>query len=272
MKNLNKHGKISFWISLMAVLLTINLMSCSSTKKLAVSNSSTSTQHEVIAASFDPLTPQFSSWNIGKCKVSLTMNDRNYTIPASLKIVKDSLIAFSFQPFLGIEMYRAELTPDSITLIDRGNHLYFSSSYDFFAKKWGVPIQFNDIQAVLTNDVLRNTTTPIPLTTTSDSLIEWRAMRNSMQISYDISKANQLIQTSITLKDSPVLFQCTYNQFKALAQKLAPTHFQLLLSSNDRRAEMNLTYENINIDNTMHQKPFNTSRYQRVNLEQILPF
>jgi hypothetical protein len=237
-----------------------------------VSNAATATHHETMVPSFAPLTPQFSSWNVGKCKVSLTVNDRSYTVPASLKMVKDSLISISIQPFLGIEMYRAELTPDSITLIDRGNHLYFSATYDFLAKALGVPIQFNDIQAVLTNDVLQNTSTPTLITTPSDSVTEWRATRNAMQISYDISKANQLVQTSITLKDSPGLFQCTYNEFKTMSEKWAPTHYQLLVSAKDHQAEMNLTYENININYNMHSKPFNTSRYQRVNLEQILPF
>ncbi|MGC9151549.1 MAG: DUF4292 domain-containing protein [Microbacter sp.] len=273
MKHFSKDGKTSLLISLIAFILVINLISCSSTKKLAVSNPSTVTHHETNAAAlFDPETPQFSSWNVGKCKVSLTMNDRNYIVPASLKIVKDSLIALSIQPFLGIEMYRAELTPDSITLIDRGNHLYFSASYDMLAKRIGVPIQFKDIQAVLTNDVLQNTSNPTLMTMPSDSLVTWRATRNAMQINYDISKTNLLMQTSITLKDSPVLFQCTYNEFKAMAQKFAPTHFQLLVSDINHRAEMDLTYDNININNNVHPKPFNTSRYQRVNLEQILPF
>lgn len=251
-------------------MVTMNLISCSSTKKLAATHSTISKQAKI--KTFSPDIPQFDTWNIGKCKVSLTMNDRNITVPASLRIVKDSLISLSIQPLLGIEMYRAELTPDSISLIDRGNHMVFTTSYEFFTKKFGIPIHFSDIQAILTDNLLKNTTTPEVNAQPEDSLTKWMTSRNELKIEYAISQANQLVQTQITKNDSQAIFQCIYAQFVKIGQQLAPTSCAMSVSSNNRHAEMTLTYQNVNVNTGIHSRPLNTSHYQRVSLDQILPF
>jgi len=261
--------KSFFFYALIGGFVATSVVSCSSTKKLTAT---TSVHNIAKAETFTPVTPQFDTWNVGKCRVTLTVNERTITVQSSLRMVKDSLISLSIQPLLGIEMYRADLTPDSITLIDKGNHAYFTTSYDFFEKKFGVAIHFADIQAILSNNLLVHTTIPTAHIQVQDSLTEWMASRNEMKIDYGISKENRLIQTQITQGGNQAMFRCTYEQFKSIAQQFAPMHYLLSISSNQKHAEMALTYENVNVNTGMHPKPLNTSHYQRVSLDQILPF
>lgn len=263
------HFKSLLFYVLIGGFVVTNIVSCSSTKKLTAT---TPVKNIARSGSFTPITPKFDTWNVGRCKVSLTVNERTITVQSSLRMVKDSLISLSIQPLLGIEMYRADLTPDSITLIDRGNHSFFTTSYDFFEKKFGVSIHFADIQAILSNNLLRHTSIPTPQGEAQDSLNQWIASRNEMKIDYGVSKENRLIQTQITQGGNQSMFRCTYEQFESIAQQFAPMRYLLSVSSNQKHAEMALTYENVNVNTGMHPKPVNTSRYQRVSLSQILPF
>jgi len=263
------HFRSLLFYSLFVGFVMTNMVSCSSSKKLSTA---TPIHNVSKKGTFTPSTPQFDTWNVGKCKVTLTVNERTISVQSSLRMVKDSLISLSIQPLLGIEMYRADLTPDSITLIDRGNHYFFTTSYDFFEKNFGVRIHFADIQAILTNDLLAHTSVPVVHAQSQDSLTEWNASRDEMNIDYRVSKENRLIQTQITQGGNQSVFRCTYEQFKSIAQQFAPMRYLLFVTSNQKHAEMALTYDNVNVNTGMHPRPMNTSNYQRVSLDQILPF
>ena len=68
-----------------------------------------------------------------------------------LKMVKDSAFQLSVQPFLGIEVFRAEISVDSIKVIDRMNKRYVADNYANL--KGQTPIEFNfyNLQALFTN-------------------------------------------------------------------------------------------------------------------------
>ena len=62
---------------------------------------------------------------------------------AYLKMVKDSAFQLSVQPFLGIEVFRAEISVDSVKVIDRMNKRYVADNYANL--KGQTPIEFNFI-------------------------------------------------------------------------------------------------------------------------------
>lgn len=70
-----------------------------------------------------------------------------------LKMVKDSAFQLSVQPFLGIEVFRAEFTVDSIKVVDRMNKRYVAERYADL--KGQTPIEFNfyNLQALFTNHI-----------------------------------------------------------------------------------------------------------------------
>ncbi len=70
-----------------------------------------------------------------------------------LKMVKDSAFQLSVQPFLGIEVFRAEISVDSVKVIDRMNKRYVADNYANL--KGQTPIEFNfyNLQALFTNQL-----------------------------------------------------------------------------------------------------------------------
>ena len=65
----------------------------------------------------------------------------NMSSRVDLKMVRDSAFQLSVQPFLGIEVFRAEFTVDSIKVVDRMNKRYVAERYADL--KGQTPIEFN---------------------------------------------------------------------------------------------------------------------------------
>ena len=65
--------------------------------------------------------PEFRTANVSKMALELEMGERKVNVSATCKIRKDSALYLSIQPFLGIEMFKAEFTTDSIREIGRAH-------------------------------------------------------------------------------------------------------------------------------------------------------
>jgi hypothetical protein len=83
----------------------------------------------------------------------VTPPDKEFSSRGHLKIQYNRRIQLSIQPFLGIEVYRVELTPDSLKFIDRINKRYLLDSLAPFKAKMPVDFNFYHLQALLTNQV-----------------------------------------------------------------------------------------------------------------------
>ena len=72
--------------------------------------------------------PQFHTMNISKADISLHYGNYDFTFRSSVKMVRDSIIAVSIQPAIGIEMFR---------IMDSTNELQdkLHANTDYFVKR-----------------------------------------------------------------------------------------------------------------------------------------
>lgn len=95
---------------------------------------------------------------------------------AQLKLQQHQRLQVSVQPFLGIEALRIDLTPDSIKLIDRINKRFLKSNYEELNTANGIPINFYNLQALLTNQLF---VPGKPIVSKSDwKAFEWHSQNN----------------------------------------------------------------------------------------------
>lgn len=95
--------------------------------------------------------PQFQTVDIKKMNLKVTIKDKKYNSPATCRIVRDSVVYISIQPFLGIEMFVAMLTPDEIVFIDKTKGIYFEADYQLLNQKFNVDLDYNIVQSLLLN-------------------------------------------------------------------------------------------------------------------------
>ena len=92
--------------------------------------------------------PDFQSAEVGKMRFTLNYAERQITANGSLKFIKDSLLAVSLQPVMGIELFRAEITPSHLTIVDKMNRRYALFTFSELSEYVGIPVTFSRIQAL----------------------------------------------------------------------------------------------------------------------------
>jgi len=131
--------------------LVISLLGCKSLQKInTVFDEPYSTS--LIVEKTQMAAPQFDLVNIKKMNIRLRLSDKNqYNSPANCKIIADSVIYISVQPFFGIEMFVARFTPEEIVFIDKTKSTYYQSDYIFFNQRFNLDLNYDVIQSLLMN-------------------------------------------------------------------------------------------------------------------------
>jgi hypothetical protein len=257
------------------VLPLLTVASCSAAKRLTSPAVVAATKNEAsqAAAQTKLQLPRFSTMNAAKCKFAITLREKTYSITSSVKIIKDSVIQLSIMPLLGIEMYRAVLRPDSIIIIDKNNHNYFVTDYGFFQKRFGVDISFKDVQALLSNQPLNpaNEVGNSELKT-NDNGYEWVTSYKNLKADYQFSKEYQLNKTTLEQTGSESQFNCSYSNFNTFDSVVFPTQCSIEALHNQRQTGFTFTIEKLTFNTPLNISSINFSDYNRVGLDQILPF
>jgi len=117
--------------------------------------------HNLKPMSFDTLFHNLQShearFNSISAKVSISYKKKGHSLMpfrAHLRIQKDSLIWVSITPAMGIEVARAELTPDSLKLLNRMKKNYILGDYHLLDSLLHTTVNYSVFQALLVgNDI-----------------------------------------------------------------------------------------------------------------------
>lgn len=83
-----------------------------------------------------------------RMNVNLKTSKQELASRVDLKMIKDSVFQLSIQPFLGIEIFRLELTPDSVKVLDRMNKQYVAENYEDLRGQTPIEFNFYNLQAL----------------------------------------------------------------------------------------------------------------------------
>lgn len=215
--------------------------------------------------------PQIESMNAAKSKFSINYKGQNISVTASVKMKKDSAIQLSLFPFLGIEMVRVILRPDSVTIIDKNNRYYCVYDYGILKTKFGVEVTFSDVQALLMNAPLSALSNATGFKS-ADTGYEWSASFRDLQANYQYDKDFRLIKTNLQQPVSATTFSCTYSSFTPVNDITFPTQFVVEAVYNQKQTGFTLTLDKITFNAPINFSSVNLSDYNRVSLEQLIPF
>lgn len=83
-----------------------------------------------------------------KTSFIVTTGAGNLKSKATVRIVKDKVLQISVQPFLGIEMFRIQLTNDSVWILDKMGKRYVAESIEAYKSKLPVDLSLSTVQAL----------------------------------------------------------------------------------------------------------------------------
>jgi hypothetical protein len=261
-----------------AILIAL-LASCSSTKNLKKSHSIEGmTEMEYFEAVIsntggrDALTAKMS--------LSIDVEGKGTTkVNGTLRIKKNEVIQMSITPLLGIEVARAEISPDGILVIDRMNKRYVEVSFAEVKALANVDLDFHSLQALFLNELFL----PGKGDLTSRDVSSFQMNVEPDGVVLDVKKAKRfsyqfltqapealLKESCIGLMGAPFLLRWRYDDFRPLASLSFPTDMQVSFEGGKKpmKAALSLTRLSTHADWDAHTEV--SPRYEKVRLEDIL--
>ena len=219
--------------------------------------------------------PQFKTANISKMSLSFNVNEREVNVSAACKIKKDTAIFVSIQPFMGIELFKAELMPDSMKVFDKMNHKYYVTDYAFFSKHFGVDVDFYSFQALLSAQLfcvgkkeIQPDSCKLIVLDSGQSKIEFNSEK--MLQNTEISPLNKIQKVVLKAKNNDYLLQTNYNDYTVINGINFPQKIALQATSEKSKATCDFSIQRIEFNTDFKLSPTSPERFSRGDIEQLL--
>jgi len=97
---------------------------------------------------FKTLEDNSATWDTYSSRISTRYKDEytSMTFTAKVRMKRDSIMWVSITAALGIEVVRAQITPDRVLVINRLDRSYLDSDFNSLSRKLGAPVNFNTLQ------------------------------------------------------------------------------------------------------------------------------
>lgn len=212
--------------------------------------------------------PQFQSIEFKRMNIGINLNNNSrYNSGANCKIIKDSVIHISIQPFFGIEMFVVRLTPEKITVIDKTKSIYYESDYLFFNQQFGLNINFDVFQSLFTNKLFvigEYEIRPEQFKQIIDKNNQIGLQYENKQLSENIIlKDNfRIIDVDIIAKKGMQTFKTNYADFNVSGSIIFPNTINFSLIDDDRFYDFNLSISRLAVDEAINIPVINTNQYR----------
>ena len=263
---------------LMTVLMVALLASCSATKSIKTSHSIEGmTEKEFVEHVID----NAGGWHALTAKMALSVDLGKGTtkVNGTLRIKKGEVIQMSIAPFLGIEVARAEISPDGILVIDRMNKRYVEVSFAEVEALAKADLDFHTLQALFLNELFLPGKGDLTARDASSFRVEpetegvWLNVKRAKRFGYHfLTEAPEALlkESYIGLNGTPYGLRWKYDDFRALGRKQFPVDMKLAFEGGKKpvKAAMALSRLSTNGDWEAHTEV--SKKYEKVELEEIL--
>lgn len=261
-------------IYLLGLLLLFS--GCRSTRDITGGSSGSLKAEE---AFFDALRDQAFQYQTLSARVQFNLvmaSGKELSSRGQLKVEKDNSLQISIQPMLGIEMFRIELTPDSIKLVDRMNKRYLVEGYTAFKEKSKIDFNFHNLQALFTNQLFLPGETALPANAfkryhweqTADGYVLQTKDKKGLQYLFSADQEEKLYAAKIT-DNTDYTLQWDYTNFKTVDHQHFPMKMNGILYAKNTNNSITLNYSRIEVNTPLNMQFTIPSGYERVTFSQI---
>lgn len=265
--------------SILALGLLLLLAGCKSSKHVGAVASSGAKARQAFFHSMDDQAFQFQTLT---ARLGVEINLTNLQVNSTrvdLKMVKDSAFQLSVQPLLGIEVFRVELTRDSIKVLDRMNKRYLAENYE--ALRGQTPIEFNfyNLQALFTNRIFLpgerqieerqyarfqlDQTGPKALVQTKDQM--------DLRYTFEADGEEKLLATTIAAPTNSHRLRWDYSDFRKVEKQIFPQSMTVQwIKGEQSEGGIYIGFARMRVDEPVKLDFVIPARYTRITLGQLL--
>jgi len=254
------------WIYYFSIFLLITL-SCKTQKKV---------QRTVIESSASELL--YTTFNVPRATFTFVQGGNSVNVNGSVRIHKDSIIILSLQaPLLGVEVGRVGITQHSLTLIDRINRQYFELNFDSLRNEHGINLNYNIFQSIFTNSLfIYDNPNEVLISDFKEVRIEnfllLQTNRGGVNQEFNVNEDKRILSGRIFANDDePFSIEWSYMRFESLQDGYNFPHLvKMTISDGDRRFQMDIAYNKVELDKKLNFAFSIPSSYKEVSLDDLL--
>lgn len=214
-----------------------------------------------------------------RLNVDLEVSGRTMSSRVDMKMVKDSAFQLSVQPFLGIEVFRMELSRDSVKILDRVNRRYMAENYEKLRGQTPIEFNFYNLQALFTNRLF------LPgeaeLTPASYRRFKLRQEGSSAEVrtedamgllyTFRTDGERKLLSTYVADAERGYALRWTYADFQPAGERLFPARMDArVLKEGEPVGGVSLRYSRVRVDEPVRLDFSIPSKYERITFARIL--
>ena len=261
------------------VLMVAFLASCSATKSFKKSHSIEGmTETEFV----EKVIENASGWEALTAKMSLTLDlgrKGETKVSGTLRIKKGEVVQLSIAPLLGIEVARAEISPDGILVIDRMNKRYVEVSFAEVKALIKADLDFHTLQALFLNKLFLPGKGDLTVRDASSFKVEpetegvWLNVKRAKRFGYHfLTEAPEALlkESYIGLNGTPYGLRWKYDDFRALERKQFPVDMELAFEGGRKPVKAALALSRLSTNGDWEARTEVSKKYEKVKLEEIL--
>jgi hypothetical protein len=219
--------------------------------------------------------PRFETANISKMSMAFDMHERKVNVSATCKVRKDSAIYLSVQPFMGIELFKAELTTDSVHIFDKMNNRYYAVNYAFFSRRFGVDVDFYSLQALIFGQFfnvggkeIRPEKHWLAESTADLTRIEYAG--ETMTQTTAVSNDFKIMQVLLQSKKDDYKLESNYDKYTVTEGVNHAQRIAIKAEGRNNAARCGISVLRVEFNTNIKLQPTNPARYMRGDIDQLL--
>ena len=264
-----------FGIALFVMLLA----SCSSTKMLKKT-------HFIDGMSeveyVEKLINHVGEWGAFTAKVNLSvdLDGKSVTkVGGTLRIKKGEVIQLSVAPLLGIEVARAEISPNGILVIDRVNKRYVRASFSELESLVHADLDFHSLQALFLHELFLPGNSRMTVRDASNFRVDVKTQevvleaKKGGRFTYQfLTQAPEAVlkESCIALAGTPYLLRWKYDAFRPFEQEQFPTDMQIIFEGAEKPVKAAMALSRLSTNSNWETHTEVSARYMKVELADIL--
>jgi hypothetical protein len=268
--------KIFLFFALIALL-----SACKSSKNLVVTDGSAvaKAQEQLLNDMFDAQV----DYKTISGKISLEMIPGNRTsgtkVNSQLKIVRDDIIQLSLRaPFLNIEAFRINITPDSVYVVDRLNKKIAVENIAKLEREKGISFNYSNLQALFTNALFYPGKKKLTAKDADKYNIKLHSGkyylatidRSGINYLFTVDANDRITDTGISAENESYSLNWNYDEFIQDGKYVYPTKMTAKVGVQKKRVTLVMNYSSLDIDKDVKVDKSLPASYARVSVGEIL--
>ena len=261
------------------VLLLVALASCSSTKSIKKSHSIEGMSEVEYV---EKVIRNTGGWDALTAKVSLSVDlggKSTTKVGGTLRIKKGEVIQLSVAPLLGIEVARAEISPEGVMVIDRVNRQYVKASFAEVESLVHMDLDFHTLQALFLHELFL----PGKKDLNARDASHFRVNVIPEGVAIDAKKTGHftyqfltqapealLKESCIGLPGTPYQLRWKYDAVRPVEQGQFPTDMQIIFEGAEKPVKATLALSRLSANSNWETHTEVSARYTKVELADIL--